>query len=214
MRRVGHEAAHLLEGPLDRYRGLPREERAAADNERERGQRRDGEDGDQQRVAVLELHAVRHRHRDVPVPVGELEPLGVHLDRAVLALLAEYSVHHTVARRLPRHRAQPVVRRIGANEVPGAVEEVEAAVGDVQLVHGVHHRAARLPRLHLPHARRADQLQRRAPHRRVQLPVDLPRDGGEEADAEDEEDDGERPRVPGGEAEPQPGEGVPHAPNR
>ena len=74
--------------------------------------------------------------------------------------------------------------------------------------------AARLPRLHLPHPRRADQLAGGEAERRLQFAVDLARDGGEEPDAQHQEDGREGARVPRREAEPQAAQRVHQAPNR
>jgi hypothetical protein len=212
--RVGHEAPHLLQRPLHRLGGLPGEEHPPARHQAKGRQRRDGEHHDEERVAVLQLHPIGEHHGHVPLAVVEAEPLCVDLARAAFTHLALGGVHLAPRSRLTRQRRELRRGRVGADETARPVEEVERAVRDVQLVHRVHHRAVGLATLHLAHPGGTDQLPRRAPEREVELAVELRGDGGEQADAEDQEDEREGARIPRGEPEAESPQRIHHTPNR
>src|SRR6476469_1114673 len=114
------------------------------------------------------------------------------------------ALHASGVRRLARSRHDPRRRARRRYRSPSRIEQIERAVGDVQLLHRVHHLPARRLRLHLANACGANELDRRIVERIVELPRELPPDDDEQATAEEDENRSEGREIPGSEAETKP----------
>ncbi len=86
VRRVRHEAAHLIHRPLDRGRRLPHQHVTAAGDEQQRHERRGREHFDQGRVAALQLDSVGSHSGDVDAALRAREALRVQPDFTVPGL--------------------------------------------------------------------------------------------------------------------------------
>ena len=105
--------------------------------------------------------------------------------------------------RVLRRLANPVVDLGRFYRIPLYVEEVEHAVGDVELVHRIDDASARSGRFHLSDAGGPHQLQSGALQRIVELLRNLVADHDEECSAEQEDDQPECRNVPNGETQPE-----------
>ena len=182
VRRVGHEAPHLGDGPLDR-RGRLADEKVAGDgHEQQRHERRGGKGADERGVLILELEAVRHDCGDIGCAAFAQEPLGVESYDVVVRGL-EVAVRPTGARRLPRCLGDPVIGLRRLDRAPARVEQIQRPIGDVQLVEGVGEEPPTARLLHLADVRGLDQRRRGGPDRCVELPGHLAADCDEQAGA-------------------------------
>ncbi len=206
---VRHEAAHLLHRALDRRAGLPHQQRAAADDEQQGGEGGRPERLDQRRVLVLELHPIGDRDGDVSGARRPAERFGIEpqLGPAAGVQVAESP------RRLDRLAGGGADRvrdlsRFDRLEVP--VEQVQRPIGDVQLVHRIHHGSMRTRPFRFANPSGLLEGGRGGAQRGIQVPGHLIPYGHEQPAPQEGEHEHKDPCVPGGELEAQPRERLHH----
>ena len=168
MRGVGHEAAHLLHRLLDRARGLADQDVAPDRHQQQGEQRGSTERPDEGCIFVFQLQPIRDDGGHVHRAALSGESLRVQPHNVIVRRL-EVPVRQSGARGFPCRGLNPVrgLRRLDRS--PHGVEEVEGAIGDVQLVHRVRDHAPRRRLLRLPNPGRSNQGGRRRADRGVEL---------------------------------------------
>ncbi|HEX7419150.1 MAG TPA: hypothetical protein VF505_04650 [Thermoanaerobaculia bacterium] len=161
----------------------------------------------------MQFDLVGHGYRDERVTGSELEPECVKPERPIfgsVALTRDLTDTPCVLRRM----ANPIVDLRRLYRVSLNVEEVENAIGDVELVDRIDDASARPRRFHLSDASGPHQLQCRALERVIELLRQLIADDCEQPRAEQEDDEPESRDVPDCEADPQACEALNPEPRR
>jgi hypothetical protein len=203
VRGVGHEASRVRHGALGGRGRFLDEEVAARGDQHDGRQCRAAERRDELRIAVGQLHLVSDHHGDERLSGLELESLGVQRQRVLVADV--YFVAHRLAQRgALRSGTDERAGGVRRHRCAGAVEQIESAIGNAQLIHSVDDRTMRAGCLHLANAGRAHKLLRRVPQRIVELLRELGVNHAVEPAAQEQENQTQRRRVPEGEAAAKP----------
>ena len=209
---VGGELAHAGERRVDRPNRAEREHPPPHARQEQGGGRRGREGQEQPGVLVVDLERFAPGHHHPSLAVGQHDGRGVGPLRPPARQVDLHDPRAGV-RGDPGEPEHPRRGGVGVQQPAVDIEEVECAVGDMELVQRVHLARSRRP-LPRPDLRRRHDRVTRLAERPVELRRRLLGDHPEQRGPERQEEHCEDSDVPRGEPDPEASQTLDHGPNR